>query len=87
LTKIGICGNILKDKIVKVHNVYFLDELGKTEATWIFEVKDFGPFFVDIDSSGNNYFEQINGEIESKMPGIYAKFGINEDYDYTKVTP
>ena len=39
LSKIGLHGNTLRRQVVKVHNVYFLDELGKTEATWIYEVE------------------------------------------------
>jgi len=38
LSKIGLSGNTLRGQIKKVHNVFFLDELGKTEATWIYEV-------------------------------------------------
>jgi tartrate/fumarate subfamily iron-sulfur-dependent hydro-lyase beta chain len=33
LSKIGICGNMLGGQVKKVHGVYFLEELGKTEAT------------------------------------------------------
>lgn len=85
LTKIGLCGNLLRDQIKKVKNVYFLDELGKTEATWIFEVERFGPFFVAIDSHGKNYFEDLSKDVEDKMPGINVKLGIPNDYFYTDV--
>ena len=69
----------------KVHNVYFLEELGKTECTWIYEVDHFGPFFVAIDSEGNNYFEELAREADAKMPEIEKQLGIPEDYDYTEV--
>jgi tartrate/fumarate subfamily iron-sulfur-dependent hydro-lyase beta chain len=85
LTKIGICGNQLGAQVKNIETVYFLDELGKTEATWVFEVEKFGPFFVGIDSHGNNYFEKLSKEIEDNMPEINAKLGVPEDYDYTDV--
>ena len=85
LSKIGLCGNRLRDQITKVEEVYFLDELGKTEATWIFEVEKFGPFFVAIDSYGNNYFEELSENVEKHMPEINAELGIPEDYAYTDV--
>ena len=85
LTKIGICGNQLGAQVKKIETVYFLDELGKTEATWVFEVEKFGPFFVGIDSHGNNYFEELSKDIEENMPAINAELGIPEDYDYTDV--
>ena len=68
LSKIGLSGNSLRKQIRKVHNVYFLDELGKTEATWIYEVEEFGPFFVAIDAEGNNYFELLASDVEKKIP-------------------
>ena len=38
LSKIGLSGNALRSQVKSVREVYFLDELGKTEATWIYEV-------------------------------------------------
>ena len=85
LTKIGLSGNSLRGQVKKVHDVYFLEELGKTECTWIYEVDHFGPFFVAIDSEGNNYFEDLAREADAKMPEIEKQLGIPEDYDYTEV--
>ncbi|MCX6984372.1 MAG: fumarate hydratase C-terminal domain-containing protein [Lentisphaerae bacterium] len=85
LTKIGVCGNQLGEQVIKIRNVYFLDELGKTEATWVMEVKNFGPFFVAIDAHGNSYFENLNVDIERKMPGINAALGIPSGYSFTEV--
>ena len=85
LSKIGLSGNTLRREVVKVHNVYFLDELGKTEATWIYEVDHFGPFFVAIDANGVNYFEELAAETAAAMPGIEKELGIPAGYDYTEV--
>ena len=70
LSKIGLSGNALRGQVKKVHNVYFLDELGKTECTWIYEVEKFGPFFVAMDSTGRNYFEELSDEANARMPEI-----------------
>ena len=86
LTKVGLCGNALARAVTKVHAVHFLPELGKTEATWIYEVRDFGPFFVDIDASGANYFQQLNTEIAGRAGAIARKLGIPDGYEFTDVS-
>lgn len=85
LTKIGICGNLLVPLVKKIGGVHFLEELGKTEATWIFEVEKFGPFFVDIDANGQNYFEQLDVDSKSSLVDIRRRLGIPDDYEYTNV--
>ncbi|MCP3965692.1 MAG: fumarate hydratase [Lentisphaerae bacterium] len=87
LSKIGLCGNQLVPQVKKVHGVHFLDKLGKTEATWVFEVEKFGPFFVAIDAEGNNYFENLSEDIENGMDKIDKDLGIPSDYTYTEVNP
>ena len=85
LTKIGLSGNALRGQVKKVHDVIFLEELGKTECTWIYEVENFGPFFVAIDAEGNNYFEELAREADAKMPEVEKALGIPEGYTYTEV--
>lgn len=85
LSKIGICGNQLSAQVKKVHEVHFLDELGKTEATWVFEVEKFGPFFVDMDASGNNYFSDLNKHVKANIEDISQSLGIPKDYSFTNV--
>ena len=85
LSKIGLSGNQMSSQVTKIHGVHFLDELGKTESTWVFEVKDFGPFFVAIDARGNNYFDDLDREIAANLGNIKRELGIPEDYDYTNV--
>jgi tartrate/fumarate subfamily iron-sulfur-dependent hydro-lyase beta chain len=85
LSKIGICGNQISQQVVDVRGVHFLDELGKTEATWVFEVRRFGPFFVDIDAHGNNYFRKLEEERKTNIENVYRRLGIPEGYEYTSV--
>lgn len=86
LSKIGVCGNALARAVRRVREVHFLAELGKTEATWVYEVEDFGPFFVDIDASGRNYFADLDDEVSRGMGAVYEYLGIPRDYDFTKVS-
>jgi len=85
LSKIGICGNQISSQVVKIHEVHFLEELGKTEATWVFEVRRFGPFFVDIDARGNNYFERLERENRGGLEEVYRRLGIPAGFAYTSV--
>lgn len=85
LSKIGLSGNALRGQVKKVRDVYFLDELGKTECTWIYEVENFGPFFVAIDANGRNYFEELSAEANARMPEIEKMLNIPADYEYTEV--
>lgn len=54
----GGAGALAADKIEEVLNVYFLKELGMTEAVWVFKVKDFGPLIVAIDSHNRSIFKK-----------------------------
>lgn len=87
LSKIGLCGNLLRRQVKRVVGVHFLEELGKTEATWVFEVERFGPFFVDMDAQGRNYFGEQEAEVESRMAEVRAMLGVPPDFAYTQVGP
>jgi len=85
LSKIGLSGNALRDQVKKVHEVHFLDELGKTECSWVYEVDHFGPFFVAIDARGRNYFEELAAEANARMPEIEKALDIPCGFQYTEV--
>ena len=53
--------------IKRVRDVFWLEELGMTEAMWVFEVEEFGPLVVTIDSHGNNLTEEIKKRAEEKL--------------------
>ncbi len=54
----GGAGALAADKIKKVKDVYWLEELGMAEAVWLFEVNDFGPLVLAMDSHGNSIFKR-----------------------------
>jgi fumarate hydratase subunit beta len=67
---------VLAAKAIKqVKGVEWLD-LGMPEAMWIFEVEDFGPITVAIDTHGNNLFESVQMVAEENKKKIYRKLGI-----------
>jgi len=68
---------ILAAKAIKnVKSAEWLD-LGTPEALWVFEVEDFGPLAVSIDSHGNNIFMDIAKKVEENKQRIYEKLGIS----------
>jgi fumarate hydratase subunit beta len=67
---------VLAAKAIKaVRGVEWLD-LGAPEAMWIFEVEDFGPLTVAIDSYGRNLFKEIAQKAEESRSRIYEKLGL-----------
>jgi tartrate/fumarate subfamily iron-sulfur-dependent hydro-lyase beta chain len=67
---------ILAAKAIKsVRGVEWLD-LGTPEALWIFEVENFGPLTVAIDSHGNNLYLDVAKNVEENRRRIYEKLGL-----------
>ena len=62
-----------------------MEEVGRTEATWVMELEKGGPFIVDIDTKGNNLFHQVNQGVESKFEKFYERFGILKGFQFTDV--
>lgn len=70
---------------IEVEDVYLFDELGSIEAAWFFKVNELGPFIVDIDSEGNNYFDKLDQSIAENKKNALKKLGIGEDFEFTKL--
>ena len=67
---------ILAARAIKnVKSVEWLD-LGTPEAMWIFEVEEFGPLAVAIDSHRNNIFMDVQKKVEENKQKIYQKLGL-----------
>ena len=60
----GGAGALAADKVIDVPNVYWFKELGMPEAIWIFNVKEFGPLIVAIDSFGRSIYKDIKNKLE-----------------------
>jgi len=83
-TPMGVIPNLYLDKIA-VKDVHLFDELGSIEAAWILRIHDLGPFLVDIDTKGRNYFDELDRAIEEKRGRAYRRLGIPEDFKYTRL--
>ncbi|MEM2911740.1 MAG: FumA C-terminus/TtdB family hydratase beta subunit [Candidatus Bathyarchaeia archaeon] len=67
---------VLAAKTIKnVRGVEWLN-LGIPEALWIFEVENFGPLTVAIDSHGRNLFMEVAKKAEDTRSRIYEKLGL-----------
>ena len=58
--------------IKRVRDVFWLEEMGMPECLWVYEVEDFGPMIVTIDSHGNNMTENVKRKILEKKEEILA---------------
>ncbi len=54
----GGAGALAADQIKRVVDVFWLNELGVTEAVWVFEIEQFGPLVVGVDSRGCSLFKR-----------------------------
>jgi tartrate/fumarate subfamily iron-sulfur-dependent hydro-lyase beta chain len=66
----GGAGALAANAIKRVVDVYWLDELGIPEALWVFEVEDFGPLVITIDTTGRNYYAERMKEVEENAKKI-----------------
>ena len=58
--------------IKKVKAVYWLEELGMPECLWVYEVENFGPMIVTIDTHGGNLTAEIGKKINAKRDELIA---------------
>ena len=70
---------------IEVQDVYLYDELGRIEAAWFFKVNELGPFIVDIDCEGNNYFDRLDKDIADKKGKALKNLGIDDSFEFTKL--
>ena len=71
----GGAGVLAAKAIKNVRTVEWLQDLGMPEAFWVFEVEDFGPLSIAIDSHGSNLFEDVKKKAEEQRMKIYEKLG------------
>lgn len=69
----GGAGVLAAKGIKSVKTVEWLQDLGMPEALWVFEVEEFGPLTVAIDSHGNNLFEVVEKKAEESRLKIYEE--------------
>ena len=70
---------------IEVQDVHLYDELGRIEAAWFFKVNELGPFIVDIDTNGDNLFDQLDEKIAANKEKALSELGIDSDFQFTKL--
>ncbi len=66
LHAIGGAAQVLAEHIVKVRNVYFLEEFGSPEAIWELEVDQF-PAVVTMDSHGQSLHDKVAADSQAAL--------------------
>jgi tartrate dehydratase beta subunit/fumarate hydratase class I family protein len=61
--------------IMKVRDVFWLEELGMPECLWVYDVEDFGPMIVTIDTHGNNMTQNVKDQVTARRDKIMAEMG------------
>ncbi len=58
------------DRIKKVRDVFWYEELGMPESLWVYEVEEFGPLTITIDTHGGNLTDESKKKIEENKNKI-----------------
>lgn len=69
----GGAGSLTAGSVKKVEDVFYLDELGIPEAVWLFEVEEFGPLVVTMDSHGSSLHEEISKNVSEKLERLKSE--------------
>ncbi len=70
---------------IRIQDVRLFEELGSIEAAWLLDLERLGPFVVDIDAEGNNYFEALDRQVADNLRAAKAELGIPADFAFTRL--
>ena len=76
--------NLWHDSI-RIQGVELFEELGSIEACWLLELDALGPFIVDMDSHGRNYFDELDVQVAKQRDAVLQSMGVPEDFTPTKL--
>lgn len=76
--------NLWHDSIA-IQGVELFEELGSIEACWLLELNKLGPFIVDMDSHGRNYFDELDVHVAKQRDAVLQSMGVPEDFTPTKL--
>ena len=76
--------NLWHDSI-RIQGVELFEELGSIEACWLLELDELGPFIVDMDSHGRNYFDELDVHVAKQRDAVLQSMGVPEDFTPTKL--
>ena len=76
--------NLWHDAIT-IQGVELFEELGSIEACWLLELDKLGPFIVDMDSHGRNYFDELDVHVARQRNAVLEAMGVPADFTPTKL--
>ena len=79
----SVSPNLWVDSI-EMEGVDLFEELGSIEATWYMNLRELGPFVVDIDTTGDNLYSGRQAEVDKNRSKALRELGI-EGFKYTKL--
>ena len=79
---VGGCAALYGSKIKRVASCYW-PEFGMTDTVWEFDVDEFGPLSVEIDSHGNCSYQKLREEtLKQNLTKVYAELGLDGESDF-----
>jgi len=67
---------VIAAKAIKSVKGFYWEDLGTPEAMWVFEVSEFGPMVVGIDSNGNSLYNDVSAKVEKNKTAVYKIIGV-----------
>lgn len=69
----GGVGALAAQAITRVADVYWLDEIGISEAVWILDIELFGPLTITMDSHGKSLYRDLEESIKKNLERIHEQ--------------
>ncbi len=69
----GGAGALAAQRIERVREVHYLEELGIPEAVWVFEVERFGPLVVAMDAHGRSLYAEVGAVVQRNLREIIVR--------------
>lgn len=67
---------VLAAQRIKRVKGFYWEDLGTPEGMWHFEIEEFGPMVVGIDTKGNSLYKNVAATVQKNKVLVYEKIGI-----------
>jgi L(+)-tartrate dehydratase beta subunit len=74
LSIVGGAASVQTEQIEQIEDVFWPDLM--PECLWKFRVRDFGPLFVTMDSTGASSYRMVGEQAEARLAAAYRALGI-----------
>jgi len=79
LSIVGGAASVQTEQIERIEDVLWPDLM--PECLWKFRVRDFGPLFVTMDSTGASSYRTVGEQVEERLAAAYGMLGIETPHD------